>query len=199
MSPRLTVTALGVAFLVAGGMGVASASAGAGDGAPAGASRARAVSVAEAPSPAAPLVLVSGRDDHGELASVDVPLYSSPAGRMPVGRVRDGTLARVVTIEGTWLQVRSAEGPALEGWLDDFHLRRQLHLVGPGPTCRVELGGRLLAIGEQAVVLEVRGDRAHVALVRAPLDGWVPRGDVLEVPPREGCSTDEPPRHAHHG
>lgn len=140
MSARLTSNVVGVAFLVAGGVGMGVASAGAGDGASAGVAHARTVAVAEAPSPTTPLVLVSGRDDHGEPASVDVPLYSSPAGRMPVGRVRDGTLARVVAVEGTWLQVRTVEGPLLEGWVDDFYLRRQLHLVGRGPACRVRLG-----------------------------------------------------------
>lgn len=197
------VVAVVVAAVVAGGVGirVAAASAGAKDGATAGASRARTVAVAEAPAPATPLVLVSGRDDHGELASADVPLYSAAGGHEPVGRVRDGTLARVVAVEGTWLQVRTVEGPPLEGWLDDFYLRRQLHLLGPGPTCRVRVGAHLLAAGEQAVVLEVSGDRARVALVRPPVDGWVPRADVREIPPRQGCGADRvpsAPRHGHH-
>ncbi|WP_323101416.1 hypothetical protein [Intrasporangium sp. YIM S08009] len=149
--------------------------------------------VVAAVSSTAPLVLVSGRDDHGELASPDVAVFSAPGGSRPVGEVRDGTLARVVALEGTWLHVRTLEGPRVEGWVDDFYLRREIHLVGAGPTCRATLGGHLLAAGEQAVVLDVRDGRARVQVARGSATGWVPRAAVHELAPREGCGTDASP------
>ena len=145
---------------------------------------------AAAVSPVAPLVLVSGRDDHGELASPAVAVFSGPGSSRPVGAVRDGTLARVVGLEGTWLHVRTLEGPRVEGWVDDFYLRRELHLVGAGPTCRVTLAGRAQPAGEQAVVLEVSDGRARVRVVHGAATGWVPRAAVHELAPREGCGTD---------
>jgi hypothetical protein len=137
-------------------------------------------------------VLVSGRDDHGELASAQVALFASPGGSRPVGQVRDQTLARVVAVRGTWLQVRTVEGPPVQGWVDDFYLRRTLHLVGTAPSCQVSLAGHQLAAGEQALVLQVDGARVRVHLVGAPdshgRTGWVSRASVHELAPIHGCS-----------
>lgn len=188
MSRPLTATFAGVAVLVAGGVGIAAASPDGGAATGHAALTPPSTVVAATPSAATALVLVSGRDDHGELASPAVALYSAPAGRMRVGRVPDGTLARVVASVGTWLQVSTVEGKAVQGWVDDFYLRRQVHLVGPAPTCRTRLSGKEIPAGEQAVVLEVRDGRARVQLVRTAAGGWVSRATVQELAPAESCS-----------
>ncbi|HEX6499411.1 MAG TPA: SH3 domain-containing protein [Micromonosporaceae bacterium] len=133
------------------------------------------------------LVLVSGRDDHGLLATPQVVLRDRPGDGAPVGRVPDGTLARVVATRGTWLEVRTAEGPSVDGWVDDFYLRGVVHLVGPAPTCAVTLDGRSLPAGEQAVVLDLRGGRARVRVARTGRTGWVDRASVQELAPSHGC------------
>ncbi len=196
MRRHLSAGLAAAVVLVTGGLAVTAASAGPGGAIGAPAPRASTPDVARAAVLAqstTPLVLVSGRDDHGELVSEDVALHSAPGSRQAVGEVRDGTLARVVRIEGTWLQVRTVEGPPVEGWVDDFYLRREVHLVGGRPTCEVSLAGRRLPAGEQALVLEVRDGRARVRLVspgRGSASGWVPRAAVHELAPREGCGVD---------
>lgn len=148
-----------------------------------------------------PVVLVSGRDDHGEQASAHVDVHAAPGSGPATGEVRDGTLARVVAVEGTWLQLRTLEGPSVQGWVDDFHLRREVHLVGPPPGCRVTLDGHGLPAGEQAVVLDVRARQVRVQLLGGSTAGWVSRAAVHELAPREGCGSSVPsaaPAGGHH-
>ena len=150
------------------------------------------------------LVLVSGRDDHGLLASEQVELRGRPdAGAPPTAQVADATLVRVVAAQGTWLRVSTVEGAPAEGWVDDFFLRGTLHLVGSAPTCQVDLDGRSLPMGEQAVALAVRGDRAQVRLERTGEVGWVARSALREWVPEQGCgpsgAPEEPEEHDHHG
>lgn len=70
-----------------------------------------------------PLVLVSGRDDHGLLAQHEVSVLAEPAGRAVVGRLHDGLPVRVVEERGEWLRVQTLDRPAVTGWVNDFHLR----------------------------------------------------------------------------
>lgn len=145
---------------------------------------------ASAPGPKAPagdgrLVLVSGRDDHGEVAQTSVALSRDVEGVETVASVPDGTLARVVATDGQWQEVESLDGPAVRGWVDDFHLRGVVHLLGPAPSCAPVLNGRRLAPGTQATVRAVRAD-GHVqvrTLGSTPLTGWLPRAGVRELPP----------------
>lgn len=51
-----------------------------------------------------------GRDDHAQPAAATVELYGAPGGSAVVGRVADGTLVRVRRIDGSWLEVSTAEG-----------------------------------------------------------------------------------------
>jgi hypothetical protein len=148
------------------------------------------------------LVLVSGRDDHGLPASERVTLRSQPAAdARAAGEVPDGTLARVLAVRGTWLQVRTAEGANVQGWVDDFYLRGVVHLVGSAPTCQVPLGGEVLPDGEQAVVLDLRGTQAWVRVTRTGATGLVARSAVREIVP-ERCGQPEAPEaadgHHHH-
>lgn len=138
------------------------------------------------------LVLVSGHDDHGELREHEVAVYREAAQRKVVGRVVDGTLARVTAVEGQMLRVVTAEGESVRGWVDDFHLRGTLHLVGPAPTCRAPLSGSLQEPGMQVVAWEVRGGKVLVESVADPsTHGWVARDLVRELPPRgPGCGSE---------
>jgi hypothetical protein len=145
------------------------------------------------------MVLVSGRDDHGEVVDPVVPVYGAPASTRRVGGIADGTLAHVTGIDGTWLHVVSAEGAPVDGWVDDFFLRGVVHAVGPAPSCRVALAGELAEPGQQVVVFDVRGGRALVQAVDGRQRGWVPRDALQELGPQgPGCG-DMPPgsRHAH--
>lgn len=70
-----------------------------------------------------PIVLVSGRDDHGLLERRQAPLQRSPNDTTPVAFVADGSFVRVVAERGEWLQVMSLTEPQQIGWINDFHLR----------------------------------------------------------------------------
>lgn len=146
------------------------------------------------------LVMVSGRDDHGLPAQATVALYGAPGGSDTVGEVADGTLVHVTRIEGSWLRVATAEGPAAAGWVDDFFLRGEVRLVGAAPTCASRLGGESVAGGTPVVVSAVRGGRALVASSADPQRrGWVPRGELQELPPQGTDCGEDPPgsRHVH--
>lgn len=134
------------------------------------------------------LVLISGRDDHGLLATAQVTLRQRPDAGTPAAQANDGELARVVSTKGTWVEVRTVENPSVQGWVDDFYLRGTVHLVGPAPACRVRLGGQWLAAGEQAVVLDARGTQALVRDAHTGRSGWVARSAVRELAPEHGCA-----------
>jgi hypothetical protein len=143
------------------------------------------------------MVLVSGRDDHGQLVDEVVPVYAAAASADRVGGIVDGTLAHVTEIDGTWLHVVSAEGRPADGWVDDFHLRGTVHLVGPAPSCRVSLSGRLVEAGLQAVVAQVRSRSVLVSAVDGSARGWVDRGAVQELGPQGPSCGEDPPGSTH--
>jgi len=148
------------------------------------------------------LVLVSGRDDHGEVAEPAVALIATVQGSRTVASVPDGTLARVVASDGEWQEVQSLDGARARGWVDDFHLRGVVHLVGPAPTCVPRFDVGHLAPGTQAVVLGLgSGGTLRVRTLGArPLTGLVPRADVRELPPAgPDCGDGTDPRTDHHG
>ena len=70
-----------------------------------------------------PVVLVSGRDDHGLVQRAAVGLQRSPDDPTFRGSVPDGTFVRVVGQRGQWLEVRSFTTPPEQGWVNDFYLR----------------------------------------------------------------------------
>ena len=148
------------------------------------------------------LVLVSGRDDHGEVAEPAVALSATVQGSRTVASVPDGTLARVVASDGQWQEVQSLDGTPARGWVDDFHLRGVVHLVGQAPTCAPRFDAGRLAPGTQAVVLGIgAGGALRVRTVGTrPLTGLVPRADVRELPPAgPDCGDGTDPRTDHHG
>lgn len=70
-----------------------------------------------------PVVLVSGRDDHGLVQRAAVGLQRSPEDPTFRGSVPDGTFVRVLGQRGQWLEVRSFTVPPEQGWVNDFFLR----------------------------------------------------------------------------
>jgi hypothetical protein len=146
------------------------------------------------------LVLVSGRDDHGERRLEEVSVFDSPDQQDVAGAIPDGTLAHVSEIEGQMLEVVAAEGEPVTGWVDDFYLRGTLHLVGPGPDCRARLGGDVREAGLQVVVRGVRGGQVLLESVAdSGVRGWAPRALVQELPPRgPDCDGEpDPAGHSH--
>lgn len=145
-----------------------------------------------------PVLLVSGRDDHGLVELASVPLLDRPQGQ-PVGAVQDGGLVRVLQVQGTWHRVADLHG-ASEGWVDDYRLRDTVHLVGGGSDCRPRLGEVLLASGEQAELLDAGPDGVLVRLLRSPdVTGVVPASALQQSPPRGPGACTDVPRYATDG
>ncbi|MDO7866894.1 hypothetical protein [Nocardioides jiangxiensis] len=155
------------------------------------------------------LAMVSGRDDHGFVDLDRVPVRASESGGRitgaVVGRIHDGTLVRVVQRDHTAMRVTTLEGPSVTGWLDDFHLRGQFHLVGAPPLCGATIGSAHVDGGRQVLVYAVKDDRVLVETVPGgdgaakPLRGWVARPELRELPPQGRTCAADPPgsKHVH--
>jgi SH3 domain-containing protein len=98
-------------------------------------------------SDAKPIVMVSGRDDHGHVQDEVVPLLSAPDDDTVVARVNDGTFVRVVEQRGEWMRVQTVAAPQATGWVNDYYLRsRMLRTDGGGQVELLdarEMGGRV--------------------------------------------------------
>lgn len=146
-----------------------------------------------------PVLIVSGKDDHGLLADPHVALLATPrfdAAR--VGEADDGTLVRVLTARGEWHRVRTLDAGGRTGWVHDFSLRGTAH-VRPLTGCSTPLAGvpgrpgrtRLPANAQVEMVGATRADGVLWVHVRAlegrAADGWL-RPDALdELPDRTRC------------
>ena len=145
------------------------------------------------------MVLVSGRDDHGLQVFPTLGLYGAPGTHQEVARVADATLVHVTEISGSWLHVVSAEGKPATGWIDDFHLRGVVHLVGPAPSCRALVDGKPVEAGLQVVVQQLQGNRVLVTGVQDPtFRGWTTRGAVQELGPQGASCGEDPAGGTHH-
>jgi hypothetical protein len=146
------------------------------------------------------LVMVSGRDDHGLLATKTVALYDRPASGHVIAEVPDGTLLRVTETDGTWQHVITAEGPAVGGWVDDYYLRGELRLVGQPPTCRSRIDGAPVPGGTLVTVWRIDGRRIQVRAVAGHQQaGWARRTDLQELAPQgPDCGEDPPDQPEHH-
>lgn len=154
------------------------------------------VTTAEDEQPTRPIVLVSGRDDHGALVAETVPLLAAPAAEGAgdeVGRVPDGTLVAVLGDDGgSWLEVATLDGGST-GWVDDYHLRGTAHVVGDPPACPTPLHAAAdgpvlgeLRASEQVEVVDhhrVGGrDWAGVRTVQGRALGLVPMAWLQQLP-----------------
>ena len=122
-----------------------------------------------------PVVLVSGRDDHGRLREQAIRLYREPGSAAIAGEVDDGRLARVIEARGQWLRVRALGEPPVEGWLDDIYLRdRAVRRDG----AQVELADAALEGASLKIGVRPVGER------RGPLT-WLDAAQLSEVGARD--------------
>lgn len=149
------------------------------------------------------LAMVSGRDDHGLMSLDEVPVYDDKAYAHAAGTIHDGTLVRVLERDHMAMRIATLEGPSATGWLDDFHLRGELRLVGAPPLCDVTVAGASQPGGTRAFVYGVKDGRVLVE-TQPPAGekaqrGWVARDDLQELPPQgRGCGSDPVgSKHAH--
>lgn len=145
-----------------------------------------------------PIVLVSGRDDHGQQVADQLPLHERPDGAA-VGAIAAGTLAEVRATRGTWLLVASLEGAPSEGWIDEFLVRGDLHVVSSDtPACPVPTAEGVLAASTRVRVVDVHrtgvgSDRVGVVTVAGSVEHHVDRTQLRELPApqaRGGTSCD---------
>jgi hypothetical protein len=94
-----------------------------------------------------PIVMASGRDDHGLLERPAVGLQRSPTDQAVVGSVPDGAFLRVLGQDRSWAHVRTIVDPTEEGWVNDHDLRGVASLLPGGAQVRLvdarQRGGRI--------------------------------------------------------
>jgi hypothetical protein len=123
-----------------------------------------------------------------------VGVSAAPQGR-PEARVRDGTLVAVTGTRGEWIAIRTLEGPAIRGWINDYYLRGTAHLIGSRPGCEVRAAGRPAGrpvatfppdTQVELVAVVTRGKREWVRIrtLFGAATGWVDRRAVAELPSR---------------
>jgi hypothetical protein len=141
-----------------------------------------------------PLVYISGLDDHLLPAYPTVPLHDSPGGAVIAAAPAD-TLAWVHAERGEWLDVSLVSPAAGRGWVADYYLRGELHVVSPdAPGCAVamrhspgeEPHGHVIEPSTRVRLLDLApdGDTTWV-LVRILSTGgevWVDRTALSERP-----------------
>lgn len=135
------------------------------------------------------LLIVSGRDDHGELVQESVSLSASPGGRA-AAQVPAGSLVAVVETRAEWVRVRALRGGA-SGWVNDYFLRGAVHLVSAVRGCPLRTAdGASYAPNAQVELLgyERRGGALWVRArsLEGGREGWVPARAVSELPARAG-------------
>lgn len=119
-----------------------------------------------------PIVLVSGRDDHGLVYRAAVGLQRSPTDTAFSGSVPDATFARVIEQRGEWSKVRSIGTDPQEGWINDFYLRGVA--VGLQPPRQVTLLDAALRDGTVMVLVRPRDEPAATGT-------WVAAASLKEV------------------
>jgi hypothetical protein len=146
-----------------------------------------------------PVVLVSGRDDHGMPVADELPLHDGPAGAT-VGAIAADTLVAVRETRGAWLRVSSIEGESAHGWIDEFLVRGELHLVQPeAPACPVTTSRGELSPSARVRVVDVHETglgtlEVGVESVRGDDEHHVDRAWIRELPgpvPVDGGSCAE--------
>lgn len=117
------------------------------------------------------VVMISGRDDHGDLERPHLGLQVSPADRAVAATARDGEFAHVKERRGPWTRVaivRTREA----GWIEDHYLRGDAIWVAPNAPLRVTFAAA--EARPEGVFIRVR-----------PPDGsaerWVPASELREV------------------
>lgn len=121
---------------------------------------------------AEPIVMASGRDDHGLLARPALGLQRSPTDPQLSGSVRDGRFVRILRTEGSWRLVRAIQPPDGEGWIDDHSLRGEAVRTDVTPPRQVTFAGAELREGVAWV---------HVREKAGGAEAWVPASALREI------------------
>lgn len=119
---------------------------------------------------AGPVVLVSGRDDHGLVERPALALQRSPQDRTVAGSVQDGRFARILRSDGPWRLVRAIAPTAAEGWIEDHYLRGEAVRTDVTPPRRVTFQDG-----------ELRDGAAWIRVRDGDGDAWVPAAALREV------------------
>lgn len=134
------------------------------------------------------LVYLSGLDGHQLPERHEVPIYRRP-GEDPVAEVPTETLAWAYAEAGEWVEIQFAEGGDERGWVADYFLRGELHLVDPEtPGCPVPAGrtaGRVdhaLDPSTKVRPVDLRGGQAQVRVLTTGELWWVARETLSERP-----------------
>ena len=144
------------------------------------------------------LAMVSGRDDHGLMATEAIPVYDGPRSDQVIGTVADSTLVQVVGADASWQHIVSVEGEHVDGWLDDFYLRGEVRLVGAAPSCRARIGAEPVPGGTLVTIWRAVDQQVQVEEVAEPhRRGWAARADVQELPPQGPDCAEDPPGATH--
>ncbi len=119
-----------------------------------------------------PIVMVSGRDDHGLLADPVLSLQRAPDDAASAALITDGTFAHVLDQRGEWLQVQSVADLNIAGWINDYYLRDRARRADGGG--QVEFVDARVANGEVEIL---------VRPVNEPqtLPEWLPASQLQEV------------------
>ncbi|HEX6289484.1 MAG TPA: hypothetical protein VFZ66_09855 [Herpetosiphonaceae bacterium] len=122
-----------------------------------------------------PIVLISGRDDHGLLAQATVALVRAPGSAEAVAQIADATVVRVLDERGEWLRVQTIASPQQSGWINDYHLRDRALWT---------------AHGVQVTFVDARMHDEQVAVAVRPIDStaaptWVAASELREVGARD--------------
>lgn len=119
---------------------------------------------------AGPIVLVSGRDDHGLVERAVLGLQRSPSDPAPAGSVQDGRFARIVRSDGPWRLIRAVAPPEAEGWIEDHYLRGEAVRTDVTPPRRVTFADA-----------ELRDGLAWIRVRDGAAQAWVPASALREV------------------
>lgn len=119
-----------------------------------------------------PVVMTSGRDDHGLLERPALGLRRSPSDPQLSGSVQDGRFVRIVRTDGPWRYVRAIQPPDGEGWIEDQYLRGEAVRTDVTPPRQVTFLAAELREG--AAWIRVREKTSGA-------EAWVPASSLREV------------------
>ena len=121
---------------------------------------------------AEPIVMASGRDDHGLVERAALGLQRSPTDTQLSGSIQDGRFARILRTDGPWRYIRAIQPPDGEGWIEDHYLRGEAARTDVSPPRKV----RFLAA-------ELRDGKAWVRVRESDTgaEDWVPGSALREI------------------
>lgn len=116
------------------------------------------------------VVMVSGRDDHGDLARRAIGLQASPREATITATALDGEIALVLRREGPWAHLRLVRSGE-EGWIEDHYLRGEA----------VHHGSTLRRVRFLAAERDGAGVRVRVRYADDASEAWVSASALKEV------------------